>query len=576
MDLETKRLIETGTIFCGRIIKEDGVVSFERVDPAQIENIPEAERGFATASMGRAVFTIDGAGTIHTFKGVDSHLSTSELGMMKLANAKSIEYIPNEQGYKISAIVYHNREPEIRINGTSPLEDVEIEGDINMKLAGMGVKVPTIRYIREIPQGFCFKHGLPIKVPGSLDDLKSDYAAEDDRRKRRLRYIYGLDYTEDIEPGQRPETMREYLSRIGFLSDPWVQLNIDSLGFSLPEFIDSVDKSYSRGQRYGQTERVMRTPFRISDLEICIANGNKEQLKAIMDFSEKMINSNFTTQLAETFGKNIATLMNNGWECENLLHKQDFSLTGEFCDDAYFDITAKQNELNEKYKNAPYIVNAEMGEIKRKYTGQVMNIAGCIKIVQEAMRITGKSPKEIDGVLETFTDSFTKNLDLQKIGEIFSIDKKQALENLKNEFRPGQNWTEKISSQERKEGMIMDARMYSVHAGNEAFYEHVSDMIEENISERRFSKEKGLSTKNKILEFIKNFMSKLKGQPEEETLMLPEAEEGREPINYKQQRSEFLDSIKVTSKDLVKTEQKQLTNVPQQGQIKENSGREDI
>ena len=58
--------------------------------------------------------------------------------------------------------------------------------------------------------------------------------------------------------------------------------------------------------------------------------------------------------------------------------------------------------------------------------------------------------------------------------------------------------------------------------------------------------------------------------------MLPEAEEGREPINYKQQRSEFLDSIKVTSKDLVKTEQKQLTNVPQQGQIKENSGREDI
>ena len=238
--------------------------------------------------------------------------------------------------------------------------------------------------------------------------------------------------------------------------------------------------------------------------------------------------------------------MNNGWECENLLHKQDFSLTGEFCDDAYFDITAKQNELNEKYKNAPYIVNAEMGEIKRKYTGQVMNIAGCIKIVQEAMRITGKSPKEIDGVLETFTDSFTKNLDLQKIGEIFSIDKKQALENLKNEFRPGQNWTEKISSQERKEGMIMDARMYSVHAGNEAFYEHVSDMIEENISERRFSKEKGLSTKNKLLEFIKNFMSKLKGQPEEETLMLPEAEEGREPINYKQQRSEFLDSIKIS------------------------------
>ena len=76
---------------------------------------------------------------------------------MKLANAKSIEYIPNNSGYKISAIIYNNKDPEIRINGTSPLEDVEIEGDINMKLAGMGVKVPTIRYIKEIPQEFGIK-----------------------------------------------------------------------------------------------------------------------------------------------------------------------------------------------------------------------------------------------------------------------------------------------------------------------------------------------------------------------------------------------------------------------------------
>lgn len=576
MDLETKRLIETGTIVCGRIIKEDGVVCFERVDPAQIEMIPEAERGFATDSMGRAVFTIDGAGTIHTFKGVDSHLSTSELGMMKLTNAKSIEYIPKETGYKISAIIYNNKDPEIRINGTSPLEDVEIEGDINMKLAGMGVKVPTIRYIKEIPQEFCFKHGLPIKVPGSLDDLKSDYATEDDQRKRRLRYIYGLDYTEDLQEGQRPETMREYLDRIGFLSDPWVQLNIDSLGYSLPEFIDSVDSSYSRGQRYGQTERIMRSPFRISDLEICIANRKKEQLKAIMDFSEKTINTNFTVQLAETFGKNIATLMNNGWECENLLHKQDFSLTGEFCDDAYFDITAKQRELNEKYKNAPYIVNAEMGEIKRKYTGQVMNIAGCIKIVQEAMKITGKDQQQIADVLKTFTTSFTQNLDLQKIGELFQIEKKQVLEVLKNEFRPGQNWAEKISSQERKDGMIMDARMYSVHMENESFYEHVSDMIEEDICERRFSKEKGLSTKNKFLEFIKVFMNKLKKQPEEETLMLPEAEEGRKTIDYKQQRSEFLDSVKVSDKDTVKAEAKQQKSITQTTQKEKNNEREDI
>jgi hypothetical protein len=156
------------------------------------------------------------------------------------------------------------------------------------------------------------------------------------------------------------------------------------------------------------------------------------------------------------------------------------------------------------------------------------------------------------------------------------MDKKQVLEALKNEFRPGQNWTEKISSQERKEGMIMDARMYSVHMGNESFYEHVSDMIAEDISGRKFSKEKGLSTKNKFLEFIKGIMNKLKKQPEEETLMLPEAEEGRKPINYKQQRSEFLDSVKVSNKDTVKAEAKQQTSITQTTQKKENNEREDI
>ena len=76
----------------------------------------------------------------------------------------------------------------------------------------------------------------------------------------------------------------------------------------MQNFINAVDSSYSRGQRYGQAERIMGSPFRISDLETCIANGNTEQLQTIMDFSEKQ-NGNFTEQLAEVFGKNIAALM---------------------------------------------------------------------------------------------------------------------------------------------------------------------------------------------------------------------------------------------------------------------------
>lgn len=128
---QIQKLINTGTIICGRIIQENGIVRFERVESSQIESIPEDERGFATASMGRAIFTIDKDGSIHNFKGVDSHLSTSELGPKDLVNARAIEYAPGTYSYKVSAVVFNGKKPEIRINGTSPLEDIEIEGDIN-------------------------------------------------------------------------------------------------------------------------------------------------------------------------------------------------------------------------------------------------------------------------------------------------------------------------------------------------------------------------------------------------------------------------------------------------------------
>ena len=484
MDLEIKKLIDNGTIICGRIIEENGIVRFERIEPSQLENVPKEERAYATSSMGRAIFTMDEYGKIHNFKGVDSHLQVSELGPAELVNARSIEYAPRTDGYKVSAVVFNDKKPEIRINGTSPLEDIEIEGDINKKLAEMGIKVPTIIYIREIPQEFSLKYGLPIKVDGSLNEFESDYAVEDDKRKKRLEEIYGNNYSQELEENQRPESMREYLQRIGFLTSPDVQKNIESLGYSIQDFIDAVDSSYSRGQRYGQAERIMGSPFRISDLETCIANGNKERLQTIMDFSE-MQNGNFTEQLAETFGKNIAVLMSNGWECENLVHRQDFSLTGEFCDDSYFDIFEKQEEMAEKYKKEPYKANALLGEIKRKYTGQVMHIASCIKVVQNAMTITGKSQEQVDSILDKFVESFTNNLDFQKIGELFHIDESVIEETLMSEFRAGQNWTEKMAGEDRKEGLVMDEAIYNSHIGNEDFYAKVSEMITERIRIRQ-------------------------------------------------------------------------------------------
>ena len=103
---------------------------------------------------------------------------------------------------------------KLELTGTSPLEDIEIEADINKKLEKMGIKVPQIRYIREMPQEYSLRHGLPIKVSGALDEFQSDYSAQDDERRKRLANIYGSNYVQDLKEDQRPESMREYLQRI--------------------------------------------------------------------------------------------------------------------------------------------------------------------------------------------------------------------------------------------------------------------------------------------------------------------------------------------------------------------------
>lgn len=88
-----KILLDTGLIICGRKIEEDGIIRFERVEPKDLEQIPEAERSYATLSMGRAIFSFDEQGNVHNYKGVDSKLQNSELASMELVNARAIEYV---------------------------------------------------------------------------------------------------------------------------------------------------------------------------------------------------------------------------------------------------------------------------------------------------------------------------------------------------------------------------------------------------------------------------------------------------------------------------------------------------
>ena len=47
---------------------------------------------------------------------------------------------------------------------------------------------------------------------------------------------------------------------------------------TIEDFVKTVDSSYSLGQRYGQAQRLVESPFRISDLEYYVKTGNKNAI----------------------------------------------------------------------------------------------------------------------------------------------------------------------------------------------------------------------------------------------------------------------------------------------------------
>ena len=113
-----------------------------------------------------------------------------------------------------------------------------------------------------------------------------------------------------------------------------------------------------------------------------------------------------------------------------------------------------------------------------------MHTVSCIKVVQEAMNMVGKSQKEIDSILEKFVDSFANNLDVEKISGLFKVDNNRIKKYLISEFNKEQNWTEKMAGQQRKNGVVMNESIYNLHIKNEELYSKVAKMINQKMITR--------------------------------------------------------------------------------------------
>ena len=166
-----------------------------------------------------------------------------------------------------------------------------------------------------------------------------------------------------------------------------------------------------------------------------------------------------------------------------------------------------------------------------------------------------RNQSEIDGILETFVNSFVSHVDLQKNGLIFQPDEKNSKETL--------TWTEKMAGQDRAEGLVMDEAIYNAHIGNEDFYTKVSAMITERIQNREESKEKDEPKENKLLAFMSRVINRIKSATKRKDVkMLPEGTPDirEEALN---ERKAYLEKLRVSNEELNKNEEQQETeNIP--------------
>jgi len=516
-----KELLEKGILIGGVISRsDDGFVTFDRIN--DVDELLQKEKdgyeiGFATKTMGRAIFVINQNGEIENYKGVDSQLGDKEnsLTQQTSTNTFKIDNPENDSHHQIvlksSPKKKGERSYEVRFMGTSPLEDLEIEADINSKMSKFGIKVPKILAVKEYPKELSKKLGLPTFVEGCYEELrkKASYANLDQTRKNNLRNI-DIDYYDTMPEGERPELLIEYFERYGLLDDPRFNefidkerkiVNNDSI--SIIDFIEHVDEDYALGQRHGQAVRIVGSPFRISDIEKFISDKDIDALNSIMQFTKETIpecNNPSPVSVEDLFakrmGKNIALLMNNGWMMENMSHRQDYNLAGEMCDDSYFDINERIKSLNLETDIGKR--EASIEELRKLFLGQIHYMSSNIKVLQDEMQLRGIPEEDITNVIDSYTKSYIDTLDVEMVANSTGLSKEEVFKSFLKYFdtskvpyeynltNPPENYTVdqenrrdyvlELAEQKRGEkGVFYHEAIFLSSKGNQEFYRDISE-----------------------------------------------------------------------------------------------------
>lgn len=492
-----KKLLLSSQLIGGIVnIDQQGNVSFERL--SDIESIEKAlsdgkKIGYATKTMGRSIF-VEEDGKIINYKGVDSNLGEQDNVIAKMQNT-NIAAIPNPINNDSKIFIMSEpdkngkRRYEIRFMGKSPLEDIVIEAGVNSNLKKMGVKVPKIKRIFEYSDEYLMKNGLPIKRKGDYLSLKSNANYSMDY------YVNDIDGIETkfnhFLKDERPELLSEYFLRLGLDKTVEFQkfLINEGEGVTIEDVLASVDNEYALGQRYGQAVRELESPYRIADIEFLIKNENYDALKSIIDYTQNRYLGKynfFEEEFADTLGKNMALLFNNGYSINNFLHRQDYSLAAEMCDDSYYNILDKLNNIS-KEKDI-YKRNYSRNEIIKKYIQQLVYMSSNIKILEKEMNLRGIN----SNLTNIYVNSIVNNLDINNVANLFGISKDSVIEKLNSELNKNDILMDMAKSIGKDSNgkpidTINDAILNS-SKGNEVYYQEVAKSLSEGLNRKYSSK----------------------------------------------------------------------------------------
>ncbi len=186
-------------------------------------------------------------------KGVDSHLPSNLSGFDTRVREIVFPQNNQHQDYPLVFINFLGNFGSWRFRGGAPYTDLKHEAEMNRIYQTSGVKSPKVDATIPFPTQFCMDYGLPLPA----NDRNSDKIGE---------------------------SLHEYLQRC----------SIDYKFSDLSEkSVDKTDKEYKRGYLHGQNIRRFRNIWRVHDLEKELRDGNMDNVRLILDFSQEILSQEF-------------------------------------------------------------------------------------------------------------------------------------------------------------------------------------------------------------------------------------------------------------------------------------------